>query len=311
MASNSLSRETELSLAAEAIGKAQLVLVLLDPIDFAGTLVPELFRKAKGKAAVVLTKMDLLPPIARHHEVVAWVKEELGRKGIEPVRIFPVSSKNGQGIPELLSFLEKRKAEEIALVGATNVGKSALLARLLPNDAQEPTISNLKGTTQGLNIRKWEHGKLIDTPGITPLGRLDQFICPRCQVELIPADPIKSRLYQLASGQALLFGALGYVENLENETVLQVYVPGSVILHRTTGEKAQKLLAAKPHWLSGSSCKCPTGAWETREVSVQPLEDLAIAGLGWLSVRRAPASLRLVLPQGVQIQVRNALLQKR
>lgn len=215
-----LSREDELRLAQDAISRAELVLMLLDPIDFAGTLLPEL-KLAQGKLAVVLTKMDLLPPIAKSHEVVTWAKNELAKAGFQPLAIFPVSSKTGLGIPKLLSFLQKRKPSRLALVGATNVGKSALLERLLPSDAPKPTISNLAGTTLGLNIRPWKEGKILDTPGLTPAGRMDSYLCASCQTKLIPASPINSKLYELEPGQALMFGSLGCVINSGEATVLQ------------------------------------------------------------------------------------------
>lgn len=284
--------------------------MLLDPIDFAGTLLPEL-KLAQGKLAVVLTKMDLLPPIAKSHEVVTWAKNELAKAGFQPLAIFPVSSKTGLGIPKLLSFLQKRKPSRLALVGATNVGKSALLERLLPSDAPKPTISNLAGTTLGLNIRPWKEGKILDTPGLTPAGRMDSYLCASCQTKLIPASPINSKLYELEPGQALMFGSLGCVINSGEATVLQAYVPGSINLHRTTAEKAQILLAEKPKWLGGNCPQCPKFPWEEKKLTFEPLQDLAIAGLGWISVRSSPARLQVILPQGIRIQIRDALLQKR
>jgi hypothetical protein len=283
-------------------------LLLLEAIDFAGSSLPALCRQANGKLVVVLTKMDLLPSIAKRPEIVNWVRAQLAQNGIRPLALFPVSSKTGQGIPELMTFMKRKKS--IAIVGAANVGKSALLARLLPCDAPKPTVSNLKGTTQGLNLRSWEGGQIFDTPGLSPAGRIDEYLCPSCQVKLVPSRPVQSKLYELDKGQALLFGTLGGVINEGSPVVLQVYMPGSIKLHRTSDAKARLLLTEKPAWLGGD-CSCSAWEWETKAYLVKPLEDLAISGLGWLSVRRASANLAVLLPQGVRTQVRTALLQKR
>jgi ribosome biogenesis GTPase A len=305
-----LTAEDELRLARFAISKAELVLLLLDPIDFLGTFLPELMKLAEGKLAVVLTKMDLLPPIAKNHEVKAWVQDQLAKELFKPLAIFPVSSKTGMGIPKLISFLYKRNPTCIALVGATNVGKSALLERLLPQDAPRPTVSTLAGTTLGINVRPWNSGQILDTPGLTPKGRMDKYLCTSCQTKA-PASPINSKLYELAPGQALMFGSLGCVINSGDDTVLQAYLPGSIKLHRTTAEKGKLLLAEKPKWLGGHCGKCPSISWQEQQFALEPFEDLAIAGLGWLSVRRSPSKLTLILPQGIRVQVREALFQKR
>lgn len=287
------------------------MLGLIDPLDFAGTFVPELFQLAQGKLALVLTKMDLLPPIAKEQEIVAWCRQELAAFDLSPLAIFPLSNKNGEGIPRLLKFLEKNTFTKVALIGATNVGKSALLGRLLPHSAPKPTVSTLAGTTLGVTSRKLGRSLLLDTPGVTPQGRLDNYLCPKCQSELIPAGPIKSKLYELDPGQSLLFGTFGSITNLEETTVVQVYLPGSVTLHRTTREKAMELLEERPKWLGGACSACLEPARESKRVSLAPLEDLAIAGLGWLSLRRAGSTFEVILPQGSKIQVRDAMLQKR
>jgi hypothetical protein len=310
LAPTPLSQEVELKLAKNAISHSQLVLMLIDPIDFAGTLSPELIRLAQGKLAVVLTKMDLLPPIAKTQEVVAWCREELSRRGARAQAIFPISSKNGMGISRLSSFLRKRAPSRTAIVGVTNVGKSALLERLLPQAAPKPTISTLAGTTLDLNSRPYHGGQILDTPGLTPEGRMDAHLCPSCQTKLIPSSPISSMLYELDRGGALLFGSLGCLIN-HDQTVLQVYVPGSINIHRTNAEKAPALLAEAPRWLGGSCAKCPPKKWEEQEFTLEPLEDLAIAGLGWVSVRRMPTTVQAILPQGIRTQVRSAMLQKR
>src|SRR5690606_15649249 len=48
--------------------------------------------------------------------------------------------------------------------------------------------------------------------------------------------------------------------------------------------------------------------WETVEVTVPAGHDLAVAGLGWVSVRTGPVRLALQLPAGVWYRVRPNLV---
>jgi hypothetical protein len=51
--------------------------------------------------------------------------------------------------------------------------------------------------------------------------------------------------------------------------------------------------------------------WKTQEIEVEPDHDIAIAGLGWVSLRGEPAKLRLIIPEGIGWEIRPALIGKK
>ena len=104
-----------------------------------------------------LNKCDLLPGRAQLTEIKEYLQQYLNSHQMAfPRDIIMGSAANGQGVDILAKRLqlESTKGTKLALLGATNVGKSSLIKRLLTNEgsAVNPTVSKFPGTTIGLAI---------------------------------------------------------------------------------------------------------------------------------------------------------------
>jgi len=162
-----------------AISESDLLLLVVD--GRAGVTAPDeqllpILRRAGRPIWIVVNKIDI-PEIETH----AAVFYSFGAK-----ELFAVSAEHGRGIGELLDAIAARaseivtgvapeSAEEIAVavVGRPNVGKSALVNRLL--GMERTIVSEIPGTTRDaidtLLIREGVRYRIIDTAGIRRKGR--------------------------------------------------------------------------------------------------------------------------------------------
>lgn len=130
---------------------------------------------------LVLNRVDMISKV-ECRKLEEWFSKE------QNAGIIPTNGKTGQGVPKLLrravSFSkvvnEKRTAKGLlprevraAVVGFPNVGKSAIINRLLQRKAC--ASANTPGLTKQLRwVRAGEDLYLLDSPGVLPARLLDQ-----------------------------------------------------------------------------------------------------------------------------------------
>lgn len=303
----------------KAVNLSKLSILVVDCGDLTGTLnVWKDFLKGKPYLLLV-NKVDLLPRQTNSEELLEYLRGYLDEIEMPaPLAIFPVSSLKRVGLERLTRKLgvETLKGDKVALLGATNVGKSSLIKGILAleHSNSTPTISKFPGTTLGLSNWSIMGGRntIIDTPGLNPGNRLGDLVCAQCG-SMFVAERLDRKLWGLKSGKGLILGGLFAVENLsDEERVLLAFAPNGVGFHRTDGVRVKELLESAPAWLNKLCKKCiPQFTWTIEEVVLQPDHDIAVAGLGWISLRGEPAKLRLYLPQGLHWEVRKALIGKK
>ncbi|NLZ45000.1 MAG: hypothetical protein GX894_09095, partial [Clostridia bacterium] len=169
------------------------------------------------------------------------------------------------------------------------------------------------GTTQAVTTWVLEkYGvELFDTPGLVPGTRMTDHLCPACAGQLLPRRRLNVKLWELPPGGAVLFGNLAACRNLSSSPRTMVFFAGDrLTLHRTSGGKAEALIAQAPDWLRAACPECP--GWNGRRleqvVEIQPGQEFYISGLGWLGVKKEPAALHLLVPEKVEAGLRPALL---
>ncbi|MDY6828430.1 MAG: ribosome small subunit-dependent GTPase A [Pseudomonadota bacterium] len=142
-----------------------------------------------AEALVVINKIDLVKELPQR----ATTAESLGRMyRALGYATLAVSSRQVQGMADLRAALRGRIS---VVVGASGVGKSALIQTLLPHERlRTGTVSaaNARGKHTTTNARLYhlpEGGQLIDSPGIREfgLGHLDVKEIYAGFVELAPA----------------------------------------------------------------------------------------------------------------------------
>lgn len=152
-----------------------LILLMVDVVDFPGSLFPELntFVTAPAQVMVVANKIDLLPDNVKPDfwsKFASYIVHECSRTSLAGCNIAGVhfvSAKTGEGVCKLTDAIHSQWGNrgDVYLLGCTNVGKSSLFNLLLatlcgarPGELQTTsnvsapmaTVSNWPGTTLGL-----------------------------------------------------------------------------------------------------------------------------------------------------------------
>lgn len=306
-----------------ATSKADLTLLVADFFDPEGSFAPdwaELIKTGGGQPIKLLVnKSDLLPPRTKREEIEEYLAYLWQRRfpGISLAGVRALSAKEETNIAAMLKELSGLR---IAIVGAANVGKSSLLARIIKENGRcysqkSPTISSFPGTTQG--ITRWPLPKfkieLFDTPGLIPGSRIGDLLCAECSGSLLPERKLQVKSWELPEDNAVLIGDLAGVWNTSTAAVKTViFSAESLTLHWTNSRKAEELLKESPQWLRAVCARDRRALQYTEEkFTVKPGEDLYISGLGWLAVKNKPTRFRVEVPAGVEIGVRPSLIGKR
>lgn len=304
----------------KAIELSNLMVLVVDFADLTGSL--QVWKNFLiGKSYIlVLNKIDLLPSRTKMLEITNYINEYLiGLAWNKPSDIILASSVKGNGVNILAKSLLKATAPggKIALLGVTNVGKSSLIKQILAleGSVHSPTVSKFPGTTIGLSNWSILKGRntLIDTPGLVSGDRMGDLLCLDCASQLLSATQIEQKLWGLKPGKGLIIGGLWAIQQLgDEEVVMLTFTSSQLNQHRTDNSKVDQLMTEKPDWLMKTCKKCqPNLSWQEETITLQPNYDLAVAGLGWVSLRGKGTTLKITLPTGVRWEVRPALIGKR
>ncbi|MDP5273029.1 ribosome biogenesis GTPase YqeH [Chengkuizengella axinellae] len=298
-----------------------LVLNIVDIFDFEGSLITGLRRFVGSNPTImVVNKVDLLPKNLNLNRILNWVKKQAKEYGVNVVDVVMCSAKKNIGFSRVIEALDKhRKGRDIYVVGATNVGKSTLINRLINDFSdldEELTTSRYPGTTLDLVKIPLEDGKyIVDTPGIVYTSRMTEIISKRDLQKITPEQSLKPRVYQLNERQTLFFGALARFDFVQGERQsFTCFISNSVYVHRTKLEKADELYEnQKGEMLS------PPGVEEIQ--SLPPLTkhafripkskklDILISGLGWIKCsNEIGAEVVIHVPKGVKVVLRESMI---
>ena len=153
--------------------KRALVILIVDAIDFPGSLFPDLdsILGQRNYVHVVVNKVDLLPNLNRKtlQRLEEYIRSEFTNslRSHDIHKMWFVSSKTGKGIDNLCNEIAYSWGNrgDVYLLGCTNVGKSSLFNHLITNlcaalpgdqdtvsglSAPTPVVSHWPGTTLGL-----------------------------------------------------------------------------------------------------------------------------------------------------------------
>lgn len=305
----------------KAVGLSEFLVVVADFTDLTGTL-PVWEGMLGGKPYfLVVNKLDLLPGRTDPGEIVEYLRIYLKTVPLTPpAGVFLVSGLKGKGVEVVGRQLKSKVASgwRIAFLGVTNVGKSSLIRKFLTNENSNsaPTVSKFPGTTLGLSNWSIFRGRntLIDTPGLVTGNRLVDLLCPECVGRLFSTSKLEEKLWGLKPGKGLILGGLTGIEPLEKEreSVMIVFTSPEFGSHRTDQSKIRGLMDESPAWLCKICKNCRSKiVWREETVLLKSNQDLAIAGLGWVSLRGQEGEYKLTLPEGVRWEVRPALVGKR
>ncbi|MBH5317024.1 ribosome biogenesis GTPase YqeH [Paenibacillus sp. GSMTC-2017] len=298
-----------------------LVVHIVDLYDFEGSLISGLQRFVGNNPVIlVVNKIDLLPKGMNTNRIRNWVQQQAKSQGLRTIDIILCSAKRNMGFEHVIDALERhRNGRDVYVVGATNVGKSTLINRLIRDYSdmeRELTTSRYPGTTLDAVHIPLEDGKaIIDTPGIVYTSRMTEVVPRSFLGTLLPDKPIKPLVYQLNEKQSLFIGSLVRFDFVEGERQsFTFYISNALNVHRTKMERADELYENhKGELLGGPSVaeltEIPEWTRHSLRVKQGLKQDVFIAGLGWIQVNGMYGALiDVYAPKGVKVMLRDSMI---
>lgn len=298
-----------------------LVVHIVDLFDFEGSLISGLQRfVGNNPVLLVVNKVDLLPKGLNMNRLRNWVQRQAKEQGLKTVEVVLCSAKRNIGFDRVIEEIEKHRGNrDVYVVGATNVGKSTLINRIIRDYSdlgQELTTSRYPGTTLDAIHIPLDDGKaIIDTPGIVYTSRMTEIVPRSFLGSLLPEKPIKPLVYQLNAGQSIFMGSIARFDFVEGDRQsFTFYVSNAINIHRTKLEKADDLYEQhKGELLGGPSREeletIPSWTRHSLRVKKGTQVDVYISGLGWIQVNSdAGALLDIYAPKGIKVLLRDSMI---
>lgn len=298
-----------------------LVVHIVDLFDFEGSVIAGLQRFiGNNEVLLVVNKIDLLPRVTNWNRLRNWVQRQAKLNGLRVLDVLLCSAKKGAEFDRVVEAIGRlRKARDVYVVGATNVGKSTFVNRLIAQYSdleQELTVSQYPGTTLDAVHIPLEDGKsIIDTPGIVYSHRLTEVVPQAIMTTLLPDKPLKPLTYQLDARQTLFFGGLARFDFIEGQhQSFTAHLSAGVPVHRTKLERADSLyndhrgrMLAPPS--EDQLDQIPPWTRHRFRLPAGEPQDIVISGLGWLKANgRTGALIDVHAPSGVKVLLREAMI---
>ncbi|TCZ77051.1 ribosome biogenesis GTPase YqeH [Paenibacillus albiflavus] len=316
-----LNQDDFLKLLSHVGNTKALVVNIVDLFDFEGSMISSLQRFVGNNPVIlVVNKIDLLPKVTNYNKIINWVQKQAKQWGLKTVDVVLCSAKKNMGFERVInSIAEHRGHHDVYVVGATNVGKSTLINRLISDFSDleaELTTSHYPGTTLDIVKIPLDDGKsIIDTPGIVYNHRLTELVTRKDLPKIMPSNAIKPMVYQLNDGQTLFFGAMARMDfNRGERQSFTCYTSNAIKIHRTKLEKADELYAEHKGTLLAPPVlddidKLPPFAKHSFTIPRGKQQDVVISGLGWIKVNsNAGAEITIHAPKGIKVVVRDSLI---
>ncbi|OEF99012.1 ribosome biogenesis GTPase YqeH [Vulcanibacillus modesticaldus] len=298
-----------------------IVIHLVDLFDIDGTFITGLHRFIGDNPFImVANKIDLFPKSTNKIKVKQWLANYAKEHGLFPEEIFLISAEKNIGLMDVAQYIEaNRKGKDVLVVGATNVGKSTFINRLIPiihQDTEiELTTSRYPGTTLNIvRIPLSDGNYIIDTPGVIHKERLSEWVSPETLKAISPRKTIKPKVYQLIGEQSLFWGGLARIDQVrKTRNSFVCYLSNDIPIHRTRINKADEIYDKHLGELLSPPSKeeaelLPRFQKHSFKISGKGKTDVVISGLGWVTIDGEVTNVDVYVPKGIGVHVRKALI---
>ncbi|WAA11529.1 ribosome biogenesis GTPase YqeH [Fervidibacillus halotolerans] len=295
-----------------------LVVKIVDIFDFHGSWLPGIHRWVRGDVLLLGNKMDLLPKSVNENKLIHWIRSQAKEFGLKPIDVALVSSAKGYNIQKVIHLIDHyRKGKDVYVIGATNVGKSTFINRIIKEvsgEEQVITTSYFPGTTLDMIEIPLDDGKAIyDTPGIINHHQMAHFVSKADLKIITPKKEIKPKVFQLNERQTLFFGGLARLDFIKGDRHSFVcYLSNELPIHRTKMEKADDLYDKhRGEFLSPPSKEYidDVPPFDRHEFSIEEGKtDIVFSGLGWVTIPKGGVTVAVYVPKGVRIFIRKSLI---
>ena len=301
--------------------KDGLIVKVVDIFDFSGSWIEDVIDIVGNNKDIVLVanKLDLLPKSVKQNKIKQWLFKMLKAKGIKVKDILLISAIKNHGIEEAAARIDElRNGKDVYIIGATNVGKSTFINKLIElttGDKNVITTSHFPGTTLGMiEIPLDRATSIYDTPGIILDYDIAHYLDAKSLKLVMPKKEIKARVFQLNAEQSLFFGGMARVDFVKGERQsFTLYASNLVDIHRTKLSNADALfekhlgILLKPPFEDNISI-FKNQVKKNFKIDDRKI-DIVISGLGWITVNSdSGCEIDIYVPEEIEVFVRESII---
>jgi len=244
-----------------------------------------------NRILLVLTKRDIMPLSINDDKI----KSYFSKLGLDYIDIIMISSFNNYNLDELFHKIKMYKSSKnVYVVGHTNVGKSALINKIIYNYSEnknELTVSSQPSTTLNkIEINIDDDLTIIDTPGLIDNGNIECYVDPSELKRIHPKKEIKPITYQIGLNQSIIIDNYARIDYLEGDrNSLTVFMSNDLDIYRvnTNNDKLKDV--------------------SSKNVDVKIHEDLVINGLGFIKIVDK-CTLKVYVNKDVEVFTRDSII---
>ena len=233
--------------------------------------------------------------------------------------ILLISAIKNQGVEEAASRIDElRNGKDVYIVGATNVGKSTFINKLIElttGDKNVITTSHFPGTTLGMiEIPLDRATSIYDTPGIILDYDIAHYLDAQSLKLVMPKKEIKARVFQLNAEQSLFFGGMARMDFVEGERQsFTLYASNLVEIHRTKLSNADALFEKHLGTLLKPPFEDNISIFNNQVKKSFTIDsrkmDIVISGLGWITVNSdSGCKIDIHVPEEIEVFVRESII---
>ena len=301
--------------------KDGLVVKVVDIFDFSGSWIEDVIDIVGNNKDIVLVanKLDLLPKSVKQNKIKQWLFKMLKAKGIKVKDILLISAIKNHGIEEAAARIDElRNGKDVYIIGATNVGKSTFINKLIElttGDKNVITTSHFPGTTLGMiEIPLDRATSIYDTPGIILDYDIAHYLDAKSLKLVMPKKEIKARVFQLNAEQSLFFGGMARVDFVKGERQsFTLYASNLVGIHRTKLSNADALFEKHLGTLLKPPFEDNISIFKNQVKKNFKIDDrkidIVISGLGWITVNSdSGCEIDIYVPEEIEVFVRESII---
>ena len=301
--------------------KDGLIVKVVDIFDFSGSWIEDVIDIVGNNKDIVLVanKLDLLPKSVKQNKIKQWLFKMLKAKGIKVKDILLISAIKNHGIEEAAARIDElRNGKDVYIIGATNVGKSTFINKLIElttGDKNVITTSHFPGTTLGMiEIPLDRATSIYDTPGIILDYDIAHYLDAKSLKLVIPKKEIKARVFQLNAEQSLFFGGMARVDFVKGERQsFTLYASNLVDIHRTKLSNADALFEKHLGTLLKPPFEDNISIFKNQVKKNFKIDDrkidIVISGLGWITVNSdSGCEIDIYVPEEIEVFVRESII---
>ena len=301
--------------------KDGLIVKVVDIFDFSGSWIEDVIDIVGNNKDIVLVanKLDLLPKSVKQNKIKQWLFKMLKAKGIKVKDILLISAIKNHGIEEAAARIDElRNGKDVYIIGATNVGKSTFINKLIElttGDKNVITTSHFPGTTLGMiEIPLDRATSIYDTPGIILDYDIAHYLDAKSLKLVMPKKEIKARVFQLNAEQSLFFGGMARVDFVKGERQsFTLYASNLVDIHRTKLSNADALFEKHLGKLLKPPFEDNISIFKNQVKKNFKIDDrkidIVISGLGWITVNSdSGCEIDIYVPEEIEVFVRESII---